>query len=151
MSEHARHFVRLVIAAVLFYGMGTMILQFSDYTFQQYVRTFYPAGTPNARSMQTIAVIAIAFQPACWYSSCIGLLYAHIRSPSRFGFPSIPMISGLIASFYGWASSAFVHADPGPNYSAHSTKVPFWCLIGIIVGCCISLTVQGRSQEQRKT
>jgi len=132
--DGARQSLGVIATALVFFIIGTILMQLSEYPYQLYVRTFYPGGTPNAVLMHAVSDVALCLSPICWYSPCIGVLYASFRLPRNRSLMLNTIVCGLMGSFVGWANSAYVHSDPGPSYSEHSTKVPLGCLIGTILG-----------------
>lgn len=122
----ARLFAVILIGTVI----GGLVAMLGGYQYRLYVRTFQP----NSGLHTTLADFANTIRPVAWFFPMIFGVYQCVRSKVSFDYV---LLFGLIGGGFGWMSSGYVMANPGPNYHESIYNAPIGCFVGTILGAVI--------------
>lgn len=122
----ARLFATILVGTLI----GGLVAKLGGYEFQRHVRVFHA----NSAIHCAISDIACVARPIAWFFPTLFGMYYCVRNRVHFNYI---LCFGILGGGFGWLSSGYVHANPGPNYSTAIYDVPIWCFVGTVLGSVV--------------
>jgi hypothetical protein len=132
----AKLFTMIFVGAVV----GGLIAGLGGYQFRLYVRMIKQNSVLHA----SVTDIAAAVRPIAWFFPMIFGIYQCIRSKASFEYV---LALGLIGGGFGWGTSSYVTADPGPSFHSSIYNVPIGCFAGTCTGALAQAIRWARNNE----